>query len=260
MAVPEIIEFGSMLLGREPQGCVQCRRGAKMVLLVTGLCPFHCFYCPLSEKKKDRDVIYANERKVREESDVIEEARSISAEGTGITGGDPLFVLERTLHYIWLLKEEFGQEDWVRWQEKRYPEESHGTVPWRVIPDGVQALFANWSMSRKTQNGGWEAVNKHYDMLSEQMGYAVLVPEMMANNLGYQELNRGNPADAIEIFEWNAATYPASANVWDSLAEAMLLKGRLAEAAEYYAKVLIMDPDNVHAAEKLAEIEASQGK
>jgi len=110
MAVPEIIEFGSMLLGREPQGCVQCRRGAKMVLLVTGLCPFHCFYCPLSEKKKDRDVIYANERKVREESDVIEEARSISAEGTGITGGDPLFVLERTLHYIWLLKEEFGQE------------------------------------------------------------------------------------------------------------------------------------------------------
>lgn len=108
MPLPEIIEFGSMLLGDEPAGCVQCRKGAKLVLLVTGLCPFHCFYCPLSEKKKDRDVIYANERRVNSDTEIIEEALTISAEGTGITGGDPIHVLDRTLHYIRLLKEEFG--------------------------------------------------------------------------------------------------------------------------------------------------------
>jgi len=107
------MEFGSRLLGGEPRGCVQCREGAKMVLLVTGLCRFRCFYCPLSEKKLHRDVVYANELQILGEDNddkVLDEARSILAMGTGITGGDPLLVLERTEHYIRLLKDEFGEE------------------------------------------------------------------------------------------------------------------------------------------------------
>ena len=119
------IEFGSTLLGTEPKGCVHCRKGAKMVLLATGLCTCGCYYCPLSEKKMGRDVVYANERCAGEGTDlsragtdagthidneIMQEARSISATGTGITGGDPLLVLPRTLHFIRLLKETFGPE------------------------------------------------------------------------------------------------------------------------------------------------------
>jgi pyruvate formate-lyase activating enzyme-like uncharacterized protein len=40
---------------------------------------------------------------------VLEEARMIGAQGTGITGGDPVACLDRTLHFIRLLKEEFGR-------------------------------------------------------------------------------------------------------------------------------------------------------
>jgi uncharacterized protein len=79
-----------------------------MVLLVTGRCRMTCYYCPLSEKKKGRDLVFADERQVQCDSDILEEARSIAAEGTGITGGDPLVVMERTLHYIRMLKDEFG--------------------------------------------------------------------------------------------------------------------------------------------------------
>jgi hypothetical protein len=79
-----------------------------MVLLVTGRCGMSCYYCPLSEGKRGRDVVYANEMLVRGDEDVIEEALAIGAQGTGITGGDPLLVLERTLHYIALLKGRFG--------------------------------------------------------------------------------------------------------------------------------------------------------
>ncbi len=99
---------GSLIQGQLPVGCAQCTEGAKMVLFVTGLCSFHCFYCPVSDEKMYRDVVFADEKRVESDADVIEEAHAIRAKGAGITGGDPLEAVERTAHYIRLLKEEFG--------------------------------------------------------------------------------------------------------------------------------------------------------
>jgi pyruvate formate-lyase activating enzyme-like uncharacterized protein len=79
-----------------------------MVLLITGRCLTGCFYCPLSMRKKGKDVVFANELLVKDESDILEEAGLIEAEGTGITGGDPLWELERTVEIIKLLKNAFG--------------------------------------------------------------------------------------------------------------------------------------------------------
>jgi pyruvate formate-lyase activating enzyme-like uncharacterized protein len=103
------LEKGSKYTGELPQGCKHCRQGRKMVMLVTGLCKLSCFYCPLSAKKKGKDVIYANEKKVEDENEIFYEAKTINALGSGITGGDPLQVLDRTLHYIEILKKEFGK-------------------------------------------------------------------------------------------------------------------------------------------------------
>jgi len=90
------------------EGCLCCREGAKMVLFVTGLCGKDCFFCPLSESRKNQDVIFANERRVSSDTDVLNEARSMNAQGTGITGGEPLLKPDSVLHYISLLKENFG--------------------------------------------------------------------------------------------------------------------------------------------------------
>jgi len=98
----------SFVCGTMPISCVMCQQGAKMVLLVTGICVHDCYYCPLSLKKQGRDITYANEKLVSDDGDVIFEAESIEARGTGITGGDPLLVMEKTLHYIRLLKAHFG--------------------------------------------------------------------------------------------------------------------------------------------------------
>lgn len=91
-----------------PRGCEICLEGAKLVLFVTGVCDKACFYCPLSEKRKGRDIAYADEVAVRDNLDVILEGRAIDAKGTGITGGDPLLKPGRTLGYIRLLKNFFG--------------------------------------------------------------------------------------------------------------------------------------------------------
>ena len=80
-----------------------------MVLLVTGRCGAGCYYCPLSSEKSGKDVVFADEMRVRQPRDILEEARLIDAEGTGITGGDPLCAPERTLRFIRLLKKKFGR-------------------------------------------------------------------------------------------------------------------------------------------------------
>lgn len=102
------MESSSCYTKRLSRGCRMCRKGAKMVLLVTGRCGMSCYYCPLSEAKKGKDLVYANELLVRSDEDVISEAEAIGARGTGITGGDPLVVMDRTVRYIAMLKEHFG--------------------------------------------------------------------------------------------------------------------------------------------------------
>jgi pyruvate formate-lyase activating enzyme-like uncharacterized protein len=57
-----------------PEGCKICERGGKLVLFVTGLCTDSCYYCPLSEKRRNKDVTYANEREVFGDYGIIEEA------------------------------------------------------------------------------------------------------------------------------------------------------------------------------------------
>lgn len=117
------------------KACKMCAKGAKMVVLITGKCPAHCFYCPLSTSKQDRDVIYADEWQLQHEDDVetlISEAKAISAKGAGITGGDPLVVPDRTIRYITFLKETFGEQFHIHLY-------TSGLTNTKAIPDMVSA-------------------------------------------------------------------------------------------------------------------------
>lgn len=102
--------FYSWKKGTLPKGCSMCVRGEKLVIFATGLCPNKCFYCPISEQKSGKDVVYANEWKIAREKDILEEAKLTKAKGAGITGGDPLVKLDRVVHYIKLLKKKFGKK------------------------------------------------------------------------------------------------------------------------------------------------------
>ena len=89
--------------------CKLCHEGAKMVLFVTGQCNRTCWYCPISSEKKGKDTVYANDRIILTDDDILEEAWSMGALGAGVTGGEPLLVPERVKHYCTLLKREYGE-------------------------------------------------------------------------------------------------------------------------------------------------------
>ena len=101
--------YHSYKKGSLPKGCQLCVRGLKSVLFITGICAKGCFYCPISEEKHQKDVIYINERKAKGLKDVLEEIQISGSSGAGITGGDPLARIDRTTRYIRALKKHFGQ-------------------------------------------------------------------------------------------------------------------------------------------------------
>jgi pyruvate formate-lyase activating enzyme-like uncharacterized protein len=81
-----------------------------MVLFVTGLCHRGCWYCPLSEERSGRDLVFANDRPVERPEEFLEEARMMGALGTSITGGEPLLVPDRVARFSSILKESFGKD------------------------------------------------------------------------------------------------------------------------------------------------------
>ena len=106
----ERMDCGSLRNGPLAKGCEHCLVGGKMVLFVTGRCDTGCYYCPVSFEKKGKDCIYANELKTNSKAAILEEAESMDATGTRITGGDPLMNVDRTVNAIRMLKEHFGPE------------------------------------------------------------------------------------------------------------------------------------------------------
>lgn len=102
-------KFHSFLIGPLPKGCRFCIKGSKVVLFVTGMCPRSCYYCPISDKKYKKDVIFADEWQTDSIKDIITEAKLIKAQGAGFTGGDPLCRIGRTIVFIRQLKKVFGK-------------------------------------------------------------------------------------------------------------------------------------------------------
>ena len=78
--------------------------------------------------------------------------------------------------------------------------------------------------------------------------------EPQLNTLGYALMKHGKNAEAIAIFKLNAERFPASSNVWDSLAEAYMNSGERELAIAHYKKALEVDPKNENAAKMLEKL------
>ncbi|HUP19554.1 MAG TPA: amidohydrolase family protein [Gemmatimonadota bacterium] len=80
--------------------------------------------------------------------------------------------------------------------------------------------------------------------------------EAAVNRAGYRLLGSGRVDEAVAVLALNAEAFPASANVWDSLAEAHMTRGDRERAIQLYRRSLELDPENENARERLVELGA----
>ncbi len=128
------------------------------------------------------------------------------------------------------------------WEVRRLPDETHGSVVLRAHYWGLRKVFEPWNLPRDPETGrfpgGVVELKRHYADLSERYSFTVMPGEQQVNLLGYQKLGNDELEDAIEIFAYNTRLYPASANVYDSYAEALERAGRFDEAMANYTEAV----------------------
>ena len=117
-----------------------------------------------------------------------------------------------------------------RWELARFPDENHGSTVLRAHYAALRSIFGGWEMPRDDKGmpiGGMDAIEQHYRELSQRYGYTVPVPENLINSLGCRLMADKKFDEAIATFQRNAALYPGSANVYDSLADGYESAGKV---------------------------------
>jgi predicted alpha/beta superfamily hydrolase len=126
------------------------------------------------------------------------------------------------------------------WEAVQLEDEDHGSVVLRSHYLGMRKEFDGWQLPREATTGlvvgGVKGAEEHYRKLSQKLGYTLPVPEGLVNEIGYRLMNAGKIEEAIAAFKSNVERYPASANVYDSLAEAYERNDQLDLARVNYEK------------------------
>jgi peptidylprolyl isomerase len=106
----------------------------------------------------------------------------------------------------------------------------------------IKGASASDTISRTLDEKGIDAaISQYRDMRAKGFG-DVYTSESDLNGLGYRLLRKNRYKEAIEIFKLNVETYPASANVYDSLGEAYAFGGDKKSAIASYRRALELDP------------------
>ena len=150
---------------------------------------------------------------------------------------------------------------------KYYPNDSHSSVPYPAIYDGLRSVFAWYKMNpddlatmqnRKTElKTVLRIFDNYYTTLSGKFGYKVLPDEGYLNSLGYMYLQTGQPKRSKAFFEKAIRYYPKSANVYDSMTDYYIDRKDRENALKYAIKAYEISKSVYHQ-KKLEKIKAKK--
>jgi len=136
-----------------------------------------------------------------------------------------------------------------------------------VIPPDANLIFVVEVVDVKTKSlsealektlsaKGLEAMVAEFHRLRSVNDPDLFVAESDINGFGYSLLRRKQVNEAIEVLKLNVEAYPQSANVYDSLGEAYMVRGDKEKAIENYQKALALDPTMESAKQALIKLKA----
>ncbi|WP_336518214.1 alpha/beta hydrolase-fold protein [Pollutibacter soli] len=132
----------------------------------------------------------------------------------------------------------------LRYSGKYYSNDDHGSVPLIAEYDGLRFIFDSYRFKLSFSDYNDESsiladkIERHYQKISQMMGYKVNAPEDQINGFGYQFLAQKKYSKAERFFKMNVINYPQSANAYDSYGDYFEAIGDKQGAIENYTKSL----------------------
>ena len=154
---------------------------------------------------------------------------------------------------------------------RHYPDDTHGLTPAPSLVDGLRFVFEPVTLTRAPINAlrpGADSsavvkavleTEQAYARGARALGLPEKLPEPMVNSFGYNVLQGLRlPNVAVWVFQRNVAAYPDSPNVYDSLGDALLMKGDTTAAKTQFrlAKAVATRTGQTVAAETIKKLEA----
>ncbi len=127
------------------------------------------------------------------------------------------------------------------WNWKYYNEDNHGSVPLIAEYDALHSFFKPaLQLPNAPDDTAFTVayINQYYKDVSKKMGYKVLPPEQLINEIAYQFISLQMMDKAQSLLQLNVDNYPQSFNVYDSMGDLYNAKGDNTKAIEFYAKAL----------------------
>lgn len=153
----------------------------------------------------------------------------------------------------------------LEFEYKYYNEDSHGSVPLISTYDGLRFIFSWYDMGDiiprimeddVTTENIIAAFENHYKKASKKMGYTLLPPEAVINQIGYNFLRQNMNDKSEAFFKLNVKNYPNSSNVYDSLGDYYSAVNKKDKAIEAYEKAMSTSGGNDYSQAKLDALKA----
>ncbi len=128
---------------------------------------------------------------------------------------------------------------------RRYPEETHGTIPLRSAYDGLQFIFDGWAVPDPValyEQGGLAAIDKHFSALSSRFGFAVAIPEDVLLAPAVQFYRQKRISESEQLILRTLELHPHAVNALLTAGRLYFDRGDKAKATEYLTKALLLAP------------------
>lgn len=126
---------------------------------------------------------------------------------------------------------------------------THGTIPFRSVYDGLEAIFQDWQIPNIGQivtEGGINGVDRFYQTLSMKYGFTIPASEMSVSSAGSILLDLKRNEEAIAVFKRLVASFPESVDALNAAGDGYQRLGSLEQAKGYYERAVARAEQGPH--------------
>lgn len=151
----------------------------------------------------------------------------------------------------------------LQYASRYYNMDNHASVPLASEYDGLRYIFDYYHINLTTKDfidssdGIVSKLKKHYERVSQKLGYKNPPNELAINGLGYNAMHQKYYRRAAALFQMNIENYPNSSNVYDSFGDLLAAQNDTLRAIASYKKALSIK-DNAYTRQKLDALEGKQ--